>query len=86
MFLMDRFSKDKNPRFRFVPITVKKLNMDRSLKEVIKIAAILELGRLKMTYGFLLKFSHRLEDIINVQIGLTLNGQFFFFFLKLPID
>ena len=25
MFLMDRFSKDKNPRFRFVPITVKKI-------------------------------------------------------------
>ena len=23
MFLMGRFSKDKNPRFRFVPITVK---------------------------------------------------------------
>ena len=83
MFLMDRFSKDKNPRFRFIPITVKKLNMDRSLKEVIKIATILGLGRIKMAYGFLLKFSHRLGDIINVQIELTLNGQFF---LKLPID
>ena len=73
-FLMDKFSKDKNPRFRFIPITVKKLNMDRSLKEVIKIAAILELGRLKMTYGFILKFSHRLEDIRNVQIRVTFNG------------
>ena len=51
--------------------------MDRSLKEVIKIATILGLGRIKMAYGFLLKFSHRLGDIINVQIGLTLNGQFF---------
>ena len=56
--------------------------MDRSLKEVIKIATILGLGRIKMAYGFLLKFSHRLGNIINVQIGLTLNGQF----LKLPID
>ena len=82
MFLMDRFSKDKNPRFRFIPITVKKLNMDRSLKEVIKMATILGLGRIKMAYGFLLKFSPRLGNIINVQIGLTLNGQF----LKLPID
>ena len=81
-FLMDKFSKDKNPRFRFIPITVKKLNMDRSLKEVIKIAAILELGRLKVTDGFILKFSHRFEDIINVQIGITFNGQF----KKLLID
>ena len=79
---MDRFSKNKNPRFRFVPITVK-IEHGSLFERSDKIAAILELGRLKMTYGFILKFSHRLEDVVNVQIGLTLNGQFF---LKLPID
>ena len=73
---MDRFSKNKNPRFRFVPIPVKiehGLLFERSDKN----GDNLGLSSPKMAYGFLLKFSHRLGDIINVQIELTLNGQFF---------